>query len=174
MGSPVRALLLTALTACLATPTAAQPSAAATRPSTAAPAATKDAAPPAKAGSRSGSRAFVPGRLLVGFAARAGEGGRQAAAAAVDGRVLAGHGRTRVLALDQGADVVIAGRSSDSGIFAAPAIRAGFPEAAAAIGDLAAGEDAIEETRAPTLDRGLDAPDFDDVDAHRYHAPGGP
>ena len=36
-----------------------------------------------------------------------------------------------VHALDQGADVVIAGRSSDSCIFAAPAIRAGFPEAAA-------------------------------------------
>jgi acyclic terpene utilization AtuA family protein len=34
-------------------------------------------------------------------------------------------------ALNQGADVVIAGRSSDSCIFAAPAIRAGFPEAAA-------------------------------------------
>src|SRR5262245_1034919 len=33
-------------------------------------------------------------------------------------------------ALDQGADVVIAGRSSDSCLFAAPAIRAGFPEAA--------------------------------------------
>ena len=31
--------------------------------------------------------------------------------------------------LDQGADVVIGGRSSDSVIFAAPAIRAGFPEA---------------------------------------------
>jgi Subtilase family len=110
MGSPVRALLLTALTACLATPAAAaQPPAAASRPSTAAPAATPAAAP-AKAGSRSGSRAFVPGRLLVGFAARAGEGGRQAAAAAVDGRVLAGHGRTRVLALDQGADVRAAAR----------------------------------------------------------------
>src|SRR6266851_4831252 len=36
-----------------------------------------------------------------------------------------------VRALDQGADVIIAGRSSDSCIFAAPAIRAGFPEAAA-------------------------------------------
>src|SRR5207248_10252347 len=36
-----------------------------------------------------------------------------------------------VSALDQGADVVIAGRSSDSCLFAAPAIRAGFPEAAA-------------------------------------------
>src|SRR2546421_1326190 len=36
-----------------------------------------------------------------------------------------------VHALDQGADVVIAGRSSDSCLFAAPAIRAGFPEAAA-------------------------------------------
>ena len=34
-------------------------------------------------------------------------------------------------ALDQGADVVIAGRSGDSCLFAAPAIRAGFPEAAA-------------------------------------------
>src|SRR5262249_60120056 len=34
-------------------------------------------------------------------------------------------------ALDEGADVVIAGRSSDSCLFAAPAIRAGFPEAAA-------------------------------------------
>src|SRR5438552_1675212 len=33
-------------------------------------------------------------------------------------------------ALDRGADVIIAGRSSDSCIFAAPAIRAGFPEAA--------------------------------------------
>jgi hypothetical protein len=36
-----------------------------------------------------------------------------------------------IRALDQGADVVIAGRSSDSCIFAAPAIRAGFPEAVA-------------------------------------------
>ena len=36
-----------------------------------------------------------------------------------------------IRALDGGADVVIAGRSSDSCIFAAPAIRAGFPEAAA-------------------------------------------
>ena len=34
-------------------------------------------------------------------------------------------------ALDRGADVVITGRSSDSCLFAAPAIRAGFPEAAA-------------------------------------------
>ena len=34
-------------------------------------------------------------------------------------------------ALDGGADVVIAGRSGDSCLFAAPAIRAGFPEAAA-------------------------------------------
>lgn len=36
-----------------------------------------------------------------------------------------------IRALDLGADVVIAGRSSDSCIFAAPAIRAGFPEATA-------------------------------------------
>jgi acyclic terpene utilization AtuA family protein len=34
-------------------------------------------------------------------------------------------------ALDQGAHVIIAGRSGDSCLFAAPAIRAGFPEAAA-------------------------------------------
>jgi hypothetical protein len=34
-------------------------------------------------------------------------------------------------ALDRGADVVITGRSSDSCLFAAPAIRAGFPEGAA-------------------------------------------
>jgi acyclic terpene utilization AtuA family protein len=34
-------------------------------------------------------------------------------------------------AFDQGADVVIAGRSSDSCLFAAPALRGGFPEAAA-------------------------------------------
>jgi hypothetical protein len=36
-----------------------------------------------------------------------------------------------IRALDDGADVIIAGRSSDSCIFAAPAIRAGFPDAAA-------------------------------------------
>lgn len=36
-----------------------------------------------------------------------------------------------IRALDLGADVIIAGRSSDSVLFAAPAIRAGFPEAAA-------------------------------------------
>ena len=36
-----------------------------------------------------------------------------------------------IRALDEGAEVVVAGRSSDSCIFAAPAIRAGFPEAAA-------------------------------------------
>ena len=34
-------------------------------------------------------------------------------------------------ALDEGAEVIVTGRSSDSCIFAAPAIRAGFPEAAA-------------------------------------------
>src|SRR5262249_30507564 len=34
-----------------------------------------------------------------------------------------------IRALEQGADVVIAGRSGDSCLFAAPAIRAGFPEA---------------------------------------------
>ena len=33
--------------------------------------------------------------------------------------------------LDMGADVIIGGRSSDCAIFAAPAIRAGYPEALA-------------------------------------------
>ena len=36
-----------------------------------------------------------------------------------------------IQALEQGADVILAGRSGDSCLFAAPAIRAGFPEAAA-------------------------------------------
>jgi len=36
-----------------------------------------------------------------------------------------------VAALDRGADIVIAGRASDSSIFAAPAIRAGYPKALA-------------------------------------------
>ncbi|HEX3215184.1 MAG TPA: hypothetical protein VH016_21645, partial [Actinomycetota bacterium] len=54
--------------------------------------------------------AFVPGRVLVGFEAGAGEQGRRAAAAAVDGRVLAGTGRTRVVELAQGADVRAAAR----------------------------------------------------------------
>jgi len=53
---------------------------------------------------------FVPGRVLVGFEAGAGEQGRRTAAAAVDGRVLAGSGRTRVVELDQGADVRAAAR----------------------------------------------------------------
>jgi hypothetical protein len=53
---------------------------------------------------------FVPGRVLVGFEAGAGEQGRRTAAAAVDGRVLAGKGRTRVVELDQGADVRAAAR----------------------------------------------------------------
>jgi hypothetical protein len=52
-----------------------------------------------------GAGSFVPGRVLVGFEAGAGEQGRRTAAAAVDGRVLAGKGRTRVVELDQGADV---------------------------------------------------------------------
>src|SRR5256712_7328423 len=46
-------------------------------------------------------------------------------------RVVAVRGGEPIIqALDQGADVVIAGRSGDSCLFAAPAIRAGFPEAA--------------------------------------------
>src|SRR5688572_23138801 len=54
--------------------------------------------------------AFVPGRVLVGFEAGAGEQGRRTAAAAVDGRVVAGTGRTRVVELDRGADVRAAAR----------------------------------------------------------------
>ena len=56
---------------------------------------------------------FVPGRVLVGFEAGAGAGGRQAAAAAaaaVDGRMVAGNGRTRLVELDQSADVRAAAR----------------------------------------------------------------
>ena len=52
----------------------------------------------------------MPGRVLVGFEAGAGELGRRTAAAAVDGRVLAGNGRTRVVELAQGADVRAAAR----------------------------------------------------------------
>lgn len=47
-------------------------------------------------------------------------------------RVVAVMGVEPILrALDLGADVIVAGRSSDSALFAAPAVRAGFPEAAA-------------------------------------------
>ena len=69
---------------------------------------------PAGAGSRTpggagsptpaGAGSFVPGRLLVGFEARAGERARRAAAAAVDGQVVAGTGRTGVADLDRAAD----------------------------------------------------------------------
>jgi hypothetical protein len=65
-------------------------------------------APGARPATRQGT--FVPGRVLVGFEAGAGEQGRRTAAAAVDGRVLAGTGRTRVVELDQGADVRAAAR----------------------------------------------------------------
>jgi hypothetical protein len=53
---------------------------------------------------------FAPGRVLVRFEPGAGERGRAAAAAAVDGTVMAGTGRTRVVRLDQGADVRAAAR----------------------------------------------------------------
>jgi hypothetical protein len=53
---------------------------------------------------------FVPGRVLVGFEAGAGERGRQAAAAAAAGQVLAGPGRTRTVELDRDADVRAAAR----------------------------------------------------------------
>jgi hypothetical protein len=64
----------------------------------------------APAGAAARSDAFVPGRVLVGFESGAGARGRRAAAAAVDGRVVAGRGRTRVVELDQGADVRAAAR----------------------------------------------------------------
>ena len=38
------------------------------------------------------------------------------------------HGRPYIKLLDDGADVIVGGRSSDCAIFAAPAIRQGFPE----------------------------------------------
>jgi hypothetical protein len=53
---------------------------------------------------------FVPGRVLVRFAARAGEPDRRAAVATVDGTVMAGSGRTRVVRLERGADVRAAAR----------------------------------------------------------------
>jgi Subtilase family/Fervidolysin N-terminal prodomain len=61
---------------------------------------------PAGAGSPTpaGAGSFVPGRLLVGFEARAGERARRAAAAAVDGQVVAGTGRTGIADLDRAAD----------------------------------------------------------------------
>jgi hypothetical protein len=53
---------------------------------------------------------FVPGRVLVGFEAGAGERGREAAAAAVDGRVLGRKGRDAVVQLEPGGDVRAAAR----------------------------------------------------------------
>jgi hypothetical protein len=67
-------------------------------------------APPERARPAAQQDAFVPGRVLVGFEAGAGEQGRRTAAAAVDGRVVAGTGRTRVVELDPGADVRAAAR----------------------------------------------------------------
>jgi hypothetical protein len=57
-----------------------------------------------------GAGSFVPGRVLVGFEAGAGERGRGAAAAAVDGQVMAGTGRTRTIELGPDADVRAAAR----------------------------------------------------------------
>jgi hypothetical protein len=57
-----------------------------------------------------GRDAFVPGRVLVGFEAGAGERGLPAAAAAVDGRVRARKGRDGVVQLDPGSDVRAAAR----------------------------------------------------------------
>src|SRR5262245_3156079 len=75
------------------------------------------------------------GRRLASGVRAEGLDGRADLTAEVLGRterVVAMMGVAPIIhALDQGADVVIAGRSSDSCLFAAPAIRAGFPEAAA-------------------------------------------
>jgi subtilisin family serine protease len=72
--------------------------------------ATRTALAAAPARSTAGRDAFVPGRVLVGFEAGAGERGRAAAVAAVDGRVLAGTGRSRVVQLGKGGDVRAAAR----------------------------------------------------------------
>jgi hypothetical protein len=120
--SLARILLLSVVLSGLPLATAAMPARAKTAPGAAAatPAARAPSIPagrvpatavgrvPARHGSR--GDAFVPGRVLVRFAAGAGERGRRAAAAAVDGTVLAGNGRTRVVRLDPGADVRAAAR----------------------------------------------------------------
>jgi Subtilase family len=108
MGMPVRTSLARTLLVTVvlgALPVAAR----AATPPPGPRAAPAPAPPTAKAGP--GRRdAFTPGRVLVGFEAGAGERGRRAAAAGVGGRVVAGSGRTRVVELDQGADVPAAAR----------------------------------------------------------------
>lgn len=73
-------------------------------------------------------------RLAMG-AATAGLGGRDPLTGAdldATDRIVAVAGVHPFLKLlDEGADIIIAGRCSDSAIFAAPALRAGFPEALA-------------------------------------------
>ena len=112
MGMPgrtslARILTLSVLLACLPLATAAGPARAQAKAAKAAAAATTARRSPARHARRD---AFVPGRVLVRFAAGAGERGRRAAAAAVDGEVQAGRGRTRVVRLDRGADVRAAAR----------------------------------------------------------------
>ncbi len=76
-------------------------------------------------------KALIAGRMKTGEAIQ-GLDGRvplDAATLAATERMVAVAGVHPYLALlDQGADVIIGGRSSDCAIFAAPALRAGFPE----------------------------------------------
>jgi hypothetical protein len=76
-------------------------------------------------------KSLIAGRMKTGEAIQ-GLDGRvplDAATLAATERVVAVAGVHPYLALlDQGADVIIGGRSSDCAIFAAPALRAGFPE----------------------------------------------
>ena len=119
-SSLARVLLLSLLLSALVlAPRAALAGTAAWRPAAAAPAGAVDnrrtpppgsATLPVRGPMAAGAGSFVPGRVLVGFEPEAGEQGRRAAAAAVDGRVLAGTGRTRVVRLEQGADVRAAAR----------------------------------------------------------------
>ncbi|HSK36085.1 MAG TPA: hypothetical protein VLA80_05065, partial [Actinomycetota bacterium] len=90
MGMPGRPSLapILALSVALSALPLAAPAAGAAEP---APAPAERARPAAQ------QDAFVPGRVLVGCEAGAGEQGRRTAAAAVAGRVVAGKGRTRVV-----------------------------------------------------------------------------
>jgi Subtilase family len=113
MGMPVRtslARILLVPVALGALPVAARAAEPPTGPR-AAPAPVKAGPARATSAGQTGRRdAFVPGRVLVGFQAGAGERGGQAAAGTVGGRVVTGSGRTRVVELGRGADVPAAAR----------------------------------------------------------------
>ncbi len=79
-------------------------------------------------------RALLEARLASGEAIEGldGRAALDAATLAATDRIVAVAGVHPFIALlDAGADVIIGGRSSDCAIFAAPALRAGFPEALA-------------------------------------------